>query len=128
MKIDRESVARWLEQYIAAWKSYDRDSIIALFSEQVVYRYRPHGDEIRGREEVAGSWLDDDPDDPGTYDADYRVVAVDGDVAVAVGTSTYTERAGGPVAKVYDNCFVVRFDEDGRCSEFTEWFMQRPLD
>ena len=127
MKIDRESVARWLEQYIAAWKSYDRDSIIALFSEQVTYRYRPHGDEIRGREEVATSWLSDDPDDPGTYDADYRVLAVDGDVAVAVGTSTYTERPGGPVAKVYDNCFVIRFDSDGRCREFTEWFMQRPI-
>ena len=28
--------------------------------------------------------------------------------------------------KVYDNCFVMRFDGDGRCREFTEWFMKRP--
>lgn len=25
-----------------------------------------------------------------------------------------------------DNCFVIRFDPDGRCIEFTEWFMERP--
>ena len=33
---------------------------------------------------------------------------------------------GGPIDKIYDNCFVIRFDGDGRCREFTEWFMQRP--
>lgn len=126
MSIDRDSVARWLDAYIAAWKSYDRDAILALFSEDVTYRYRPHGDEITGRNAIANSWLDDDPDDTGTYDADYRVIAVDRDIAVATGTSTYLTEPGGPVDKVYDNCFVIRFDEDGRCAEFTEWFMQRP--
>jgi hypothetical protein len=29
---------------------------------------------------------------------------------------------------VYDNCFVMRFDFDGLCSEFTEWFIERPAD
>ena len=33
---------------------------------------------------------------------------------------------GGPIGEVYDNCFVMRFDRDGRCREFTEWFMKRP--
>ena len=28
--------------------------------------------------------------------------------------------------KVYDNCFVMRFDADGRCREFTEWYVKRP--
>jgi hypothetical protein len=30
------------------------------------------------------------------------------------------------VEQVFDNCFVMRFDNDGRCAEFTEWFMERP--
>ena len=38
-------------------------------------------------------------------------MAVDGDVAVATGSSTYLSGPGGPVEKVYDNCFVMRFDE-----------------
>jgi hypothetical protein len=28
--------------------------------------------------------------------------------------------------RAYDNCFVMRFDSDGRCREFTEWYMKRP--
>ena len=67
-----------------------------------------------------------DPRPRGTYDADYRAVAVDGDVAVAVGTSSYSEVPGGPVTRVFDNCFVIRFDADGLCREFTEWFVERP--
>ena len=88
MKVDHDLVERWLGDYIAAWKSYDRDAILALFGEDVTYRYRPHGDEITGRDAIATSWLEDEPDDPGTYDAEYRVVAVEGDTAVVTGTST----------------------------------------
>ena len=124
--VDHDLVERWLGDYIAAWKSYDRDAILALFSGDGTYRYRPHGDEISGRDAIATSWLEDEPDDPGTYDAEYRVVAVDRDVAVCAGTSTYLAEPGGAVDKVYDNCFVIRFDADGRCAEFTEWFMKRP--
>jgi ketosteroid isomerase-like protein len=123
---DRAAVDRWLDAYVVAWKSYDREQIEELFAEDVVYRYRPHGDELQGRDAVVRSWLEDDPDEPGTYEAEYRVAAVDGDLAVATGTSTYLSEPGGAVEKVYDNCFVVRFDGQGRCREFTEWFMQRP--
>ena len=28
--------------------------------------------------------------------------------------------------QVYENCFVIRFDADGRCREFTEYFIERP--
>src|SRR5204862_423252 len=62
----------------------------------------------------------------GAYDASYAPVAIDGDVAVATGTSTYFTEPGGSVDKVYDNCFVMRFDDDGRCREFIEWFIKRP--
>src|SRR5204863_399430 len=65
-------------------------------------------------------------DQPGTYDAFYRCVAADDDMAVAIGSSSYKDSPDGPVVRVYDNCFVMRFDEEGRCREFTEWFMQRP--
>ena len=44
---------------------------------------------------------------------------------MAVGSSTYLD-ANGSVEKVYDNAYVLRFDGDGRCSDFTQWFMKRP--
>jgi hypothetical protein len=131
--MDRVDVDEWLDAYVAAWKSYDREEIAALFGADVVYRYHPYDEPVRGRDAVVSSWLgEDEPEgastrDPeGTYDATYRVVALDGDVAVATGTSTYLTSPGGPIDKVFDNCFVMRFDAAGRCREFTEWYIRRP--
>ncbi len=129
----RDEVNRWLGRYVEAWKSYDRGQVEALFAEDISYRYHPYDEPIEGRDAVVESWLGEgehptasDRDEPGTYDAFYRCVAADDDMAVAIGSSSYKERPDGPVVRVYDNCFVMRFDGEGRCREFTEWFMQRP--
>jgi ketosteroid isomerase-like protein len=131
--MDRTDVQTWLDRYVEAWKTYDRGEIEGLFAESVSYRYHPYDDPVRGREAVVRAWLGEGSqdvassrDEPGTFDASYAPVAVDGDVAVAAGTSTYRNEPGGPVDSVYDNCFVIRFDAEGRCREFTEWFMKRP--
>ena len=131
--MQRDEVARWLDDYVKAWKTYDRDRIAALFADDVEYRYHPNDEPIRGRHAVVESWLgegdhaDASTRDPeGTYDASYAPVAVDGDAAVATGSSTYYASPGGPVERVFDNCFVMRFTDDGRCREFTEWYIERP--
>ena len=133
MPVDTATVAAWLDAYVAAWKSYDPEAIGALFTDEVKYRFHPYDDPVEGREAVVESWLGKGEhegapgrDEEGTYNASYRPIAVDGDVAVASGSSTYTRGPGGPIDEIYDNCFVMRFDADGRCREFTEWFMKRP--
>jgi ketosteroid isomerase-like protein len=130
--VTREDVDRWLEAYVEAWETYDREQVEALFAEDISYRYHPYDEAIEGREAVVESWLNagedsdaSERDEPGTYEAGYRAVAVDGDVAVATGSSSYRDSPDGPIVRVYDNCFVMRFDSEGRCREFTEWFMQR---
>ncbi|HWN21603.1 MAG TPA: nuclear transport factor 2 family protein [Gaiellaceae bacterium] len=122
--MDRSQVTRWLEAYVAAWKSGERDEIRELFGEDVRYRYHPWDEPLVGRDAVADSWLEE-PDPPGSFEARYECFAVEGDSAVAVGASTY-RKADGTVSRVYDNVFLLRFDADGRCSDFTEWFMERP--
>jgi hypothetical protein len=131
--VDLAGVQVWLDNYVAAWLSYDADHIRALFTEDIAYRYHPYDDPIVGREAVVASWLGESDsngtstrDAPGTYSAHYAPVAVDNDVVVATGTSSYRERPGGPVVRVYDNCFVMRFHTSGRCREFTEYYVRRP--
>jgi ketosteroid isomerase-like protein len=133
VSVNTSTVASWLAAYVEAWKSYDREAIGALFSDDVKYRFHPYDNPVEGRHAVVEAWLGEgehegapERDEVGTYDAAYEPVAVDGDVAVAAGTSIYTREPGGPVEEAYDNCFVIRFDADGRCREFTEWFMKRP--
>jgi hypothetical protein len=120
----REDVSRWLERYVAGWKSGDRVEIEALFSPEARYRYHPYDEPLVGRAAIADSWLED-PDTPGSFDAGYECFAADGDTAVAIGRSTYVG-TDGEVDRVYDNVFVLRFDAEGRCSDFTEWYMKRP--
>ena len=57
----------------------------------------PGREPLRGREAIVASWLAI-RDVEGAYDAHYRVVAVDGEVAIATGTSTYFVEPGGPLA------------------------------
>ena len=99
----------------------------------VQYRYHPYDEAIVGVDAVVDSWLGEHDtdgsstrDEPDTYDARYTPYAVDGDRMVATGTSVYQDHPDGPVVRTYDNCFLVRFDPQGRCVEFTELYMQRP--
>jgi hypothetical protein len=131
--VDKAAVDRWLEDYVSAWKSYDPGQIEALFAADVRYRYHPYDEPVDGRDAVVASWLGDGGspdasirDQPGTYDASYRAVAVDGSVAVATGSTRYRDEPAGPITRTFDNCFVMRFDQDGRCMDFVEWFIERP--
>jgi ketosteroid isomerase-like protein len=131
--MDRTAAQAWLDRYVAAWLSYDPDDVAALFSEDVAYRFHPSDEPVVGRDRVVASWLGELPDvgastrdAPGTYDAEYSPVAVDGDIVVATGTSRYRDDPDGPVVRTYDNCFVMRFDDGGRCREFTEYYLRRP--
>ena len=111
--MDLESAQDWLNRYVAAWLSYEPDEIAALFNKDVSYRYHPFDDPIVGREAVVASWLGVDAsgnastrDAPGTYEAEYSPVAIDGDTVVATGTSRYRELPDGPVVRTYGNCFT----------------------
>ena len=130
--MERERAQDWLDRYVAAWLSYDPREIAELFSADVAYRYHPNDEPVVGRDTVVSSWLGEGAsaeesarDAPGTYEAAYAPVAVDGDTVVATGTSRYRETPGGPFVRTYDNCFVMRFDGDGRCRDFTEYYVQR---
>jgi len=57
-------------------------------------------------------------------------IAIDraeGDVFVANGESRYLLPGGHAERTAYSNIYVCRFDSEGRCTEFREWFMERPV-
>jgi ketosteroid isomerase-like protein len=121
--VQRKEFQNWLDRYVDAWKTYDEQKIADLFSENVVYKYSPEDDGVKGRAAVVKSWLDN-KDEPGTYDAKYEVVAIDGDTHVANGWSRYFTGPGGDKRDEYFNVYICKFDADGRCREFTEYWIQ----
>ena len=115
----REDVDRWLDRYLAAWQSYDRDAIGDLFAVNAAYRYHPYDKPVVGRDAIVESGFEE-PDEPGSFEASYAAYTADGDRAVATGATSYAN------GDVYDNVFTLSFDADGRCAEFTEFYMEVP--
>jgi ketosteroid isomerase-like protein len=122
--VDSQAVQAWLDGYSHAWGTYDPEEIRALFSADAVYYDNPFQEPARGREAIVAHWLKD-PDEPGTYEGRYHPLLVAGDQAVARGSSRYFD-ANGAVRDEYDNLFLLRFDADGRCAEYREWYMRKP--
>jgi hypothetical protein len=117
--MDRGDLQRWLDAYVAAWRSYDREAITVLFAPEATYAYHPWDEPLRGRDAIVESWLSEQ-DEPGAWDARYAPLLVEGDRAVAAGETRYTR------GDVYSNLFELEFDGDGRCTRFVEWYMKQP--
>jgi hypothetical protein len=122
--MNRSDLQAWLDRYVEAWRSNEREPIEALFTADVVYRWRPYPsyEAARGIEAVVDAWLGERRDEPGTWEARYEPYAVEGDRAVATGYSRYFATAEEP-ERTYWNAFLLRFAPDGRCAEFIEYDM-----
>ena len=123
--MDRTSVQNWLDRYVEAWRANDAELVKPLFSDDAVYSYRPYDDPertIRGNAAIVASWLEE-PDPPDSWEAKYEPYAVEDDRAVAVGFSRYLATDSAP-EKTYHNAYLLRFDADGRCAEFHEFYME----
>ena len=123
-------VQAWLDRYVEAWASYDAARIGDLFSADATYRYHAGDDPVVGRAAIVADWLSPggDPagrDAPGSWRAHYEPFLVLGGRAVAIGTSDYDATDAHP-ARIYDNCWLLEFDADGRCSSFVEYYNRRP--
>ena len=138
--MNHDDLQVWLDAYVGAWRTYDPAAIGALFAEDATYAYHPYdeGDEVvRGRQAIVADWLAE-RDEPGTWEASYRPLVVEGQRAVAQGTTSYRpsvvegDRAVAEGTTSYENgdffwnLWTLRFDDDDRCTEFVEWFMTRP--
>lgn len=117
-------VQEWLDRYIAAWRANEAGPIRELFTEDVIYRWRPYESypAARGIAAVVEAWLGETRDEPDAWEAAYQVYAVDGDRAVATGYTRYHATADHP-ERVYRNAFLMQFAPDGRCAAFTEFYM-----
>jgi ketosteroid isomerase-like protein len=124
----REAVQRWLDAYVAAWKCYDAAAIADLWSEDAAWHY-PFQVRAVGRESIVAEWLSERDAFVGEkFDAHYEPVAIDGQTVVAHGRTVFFDSATGAVDTAYDNVWILRFDAEGRCSEFHEWYAGRPED
>lgn len=123
MHLTRDQFAAWLGRYVEAWRSRDPEVIGALFSADCSYSFKGGHTSVAGREAIVKAWLEEE--EPGSWEAHYEPLAIEDMVHVSVGSTRYFDEAGMPRDE-YSNIFVCRFDDDGACSEFSEWWMRAP--
>ena len=112
----------WVEGYVRAWNSNVSEEIGALFTDDALYYTEPHSAPWEGRAEIVERWLEG-RDEPGETTFEWRPLVVTPELSIVTGTAGYREPP-----RVYSNLWVLRLDPDGRCREFTEWWMEHPAD
>lgn len=107
-----------MDGYVLAWSSNDEEHIRALFTEDAVYDPQTADGEWEGIEAIVARWQEiDDQED--NWDFEWLPLVESDDLAVITGKTVYQEP---PMS--YRNLFVIRFAEDGRCYDFTEWYIE----
>ena len=113
-----ERLDAWMDKYMLAWSSNETDHIEELFTEDAVYDPQTADGEWDGRDEIVAMWQEiDDAED--NWDFEWQPIVETDDLAVIQGRTNYFDP---PTS--YRNLFIIRFADDGRCSDFTEWYIE----
>ena len=117
--MDADTLEAWVAGYVRAWEGNHPGEIARLFTEDARYFTAPDREPWQGREEIVASWLER-KDEPGTWTFRHETLAIAADIGFVRGWTTYAQPP-----RAYSNLWVVRLAPDGRCSEFTEWWMEQ---
>ena len=129
--LTREDVLAWVAAHDEAWRSNDAEAIGRLFAEHGIYHlgpwegpWRGYTGPIVGRRAIADAWATAFDSDE-RFEADAEVLAIDGPRGVVRRTITYAGTGREPATR-YGSLWVLDFDEEGRCLEYQEWFVEEP--
>ncbi len=126
--MDRIGVEAWIETYRAAWASDAPADIEALFTPDATYSPYPWprgANRWIGREQIVEKWIGRGDSKIG-WRFEHTILAVEGNTAVIEGWTMYDRGEGDPWQEAYANVWLVRFADDGRASEFAEWWVEKP--
>lgn len=112
---DLDRTKAWIDGYVRAWESNDPVDIGNLFTDDALYYTAPFREPWRGRDQIVQGWLDR-RDEPGDATFEWEPLVITDQVSVVQGVTVYAD-------ETYSNLWVVRLVTDGRCREFTEWWM-----
>jgi len=122
---DRGKVSEWLTGYEAAWRSAGTGSLADLFTADAGYLQSPYELPVTGLDAIARMWEAEREGPDEAFTLATEILAVDGPVAVVRAEVRY----GDPSRQEFRDLWVIRLDDDGRCTWFEEWpyWPERPF-
>ncbi|MCI0579315.1 MAG: nuclear transport factor 2 family protein [Chloroflexi bacterium] len=113
-----QQLETWMQGYIRAWNTNDPQDIGQLFAGDARYYTAPFREPWRGRDMIVDEWLNRQ-DEPGTFSFRYQILEVTSDTGFVRGWTQYTDPP-----RAYSNLWAIKLDNQDRCTEFTEWWME----
>ena len=112
----------WIDAYRRSWETADSEAAGALFSNDASYRSNIFEEPHAGRSGIEDYWR--------------NVTAAQSDVTVRMGSPVidgprvvvefWTTMLVGGEKLTLPGCLLLRFDEDGRCTDLREYWMTLP--
>jgi len=115
--VDRATLRKWVEAYERAWRTPGTDALGALFTEDATYRTAPFEEPFEGLSAISAMWEEARTGPDEVFALESEIVAVDGDTGVI----RLEVRYGEPAPQTYRDIWIVRLDDEGRCTAFEEW-------
>ena len=111
---------KWMDGYVLAWSTNEAEHVQALFTDNAVYDPQTAEGEKEGLDEIMAWWQGSGPgDNEDNWEFQWQPLVDTDELAVVTGQTRYFEPAIS-----YRNLFVIRFGDDGRCYDFTEWYIE----
>jgi len=112
------SLAAWMDGYLKAWTSGAPEEIADLFTDDAVYDAQTSDEPWVGRDAIVETWQDIG-DEPGSWTFEWEPVVETPGLSVIRGRTEYAAEG-----RTFRNLWVIRLTGDGRCREFTEWWIE----
>ena len=106
-----------MDGYIKAWTSGQPEEIADLFTEDATYD--PQTSEERWTGGTPSSPRQDVGDQPGTWTFEWEPILETHGLSVITGRTEYFDEG-----RNFRNLWTIRLTDDGRCREFTEWWIE----
>lgn len=115
--MDTNQVLGWVAGYERLWRTAGTDALAELFSAEATYSQGPYEETLVGLPAIASMWEAEREGSDEVFDLTSDIVAIDDATAVVRVQVLYRH----PVSQEYRDLWIIRFDNEGRCSSFEEW-------
>jgi len=119
--MDEVGFTRWLDAYGRAWEQGDAKAVMTLFAPGAQYYETPFSEPLVGLDAVHDYWKAGAGQSQRDVTFHFTVLSAAPDAGIARWTAAFTRVPSG-VAVRLDGVLLARFDGDGRCAEFREWW------
>jgi len=119
-----EELDQWLDVYGRAWEGQDTNAFVACFSRDAMYYWGPWDEPLRGHDEIRAKTEEKVAEQEDIHFG-HEVLAITPDGRGIARWWVSLTAKGDNAIEENEGIFLVTLDENGKCTDFREWWNSR---